>query len=85
VEERAGGKYKHKLNLCLYFTVLLCAQHVHRLRWLEGTAPKGIYLHDRMGRCLHCRSEPAGNKLSYLSRMELGLTFYRAGMFSGGK
>lgn len=65
-KEERGRECKHRLNILLYFTVLLCAEHDYRLCWSEATAAGGIYLHGRMGHCLHGRSEPAGNKLYWI-------------------
>lgn len=84
-EEGAGRKYKHKVNILVYFPELLCAKCDSRFCWLEATAPGQMYLHGRMGHCLHGCSEPAGNKLNYLSEMELSFAFCMTGVFSGGK
>lgn len=65
-KEERGRKYNHRLNILLYFPVLLCAEHDYRLCWPEAAAAGGIHLHGRMGHCLHGRSEPAGNKLHFI-------------------
>lgn len=54
------------LNVLLYFTVLRCAELDYRLCWSEATAAGGLYLHGRMGRCLHGRPKPAGDKLHFV-------------------